>query len=184
MILNKCYVSYLFILKINKYILNNMTNHINFFDLFINVDFLSEGPGLYINRHKAKKTISGSIISIIVLILIAWYSFSQGKDLYEKKYPLVIEREYIPEDIYFHNLSSSNSFIMYSVSDLDNNFILNIDQVLDIRIYEYIYKVEDNKQVSTVKYINKTICSKTTKTRSTIFQILNLRILIVLLIII
>lgn len=140
-----------------------MTSHINLPDLILNIDFLSEGPGLYINRHKAKKTISGSIISIIVLLLIVWYSFSQGKELYEKKYPLVIEREYIPEEIYFHNLSSSNSFIMYSVSDLDNNFILNIDQVLDIRIYEFIYKVEDNKQVSTVNYINKTICNKTNK---------------------
>lgn len=125
-------------------------------------DFLSRGPQLLINKETTYKTISGAIFSSLTIIFVCFYSYSIGKEVFEKQFPLIIERDSVSQEIYYHNVSQSNFFFMYSISTEDNLFILDdIDKVLDIKVYHYSYFQNETDSNFTKIPISVTYCNNT-----------------------
>lgn len=125
-------------------------------------DFLSRGPQLLINKQQTYKTVSGSIFSSLIIIFVCFYSYSIGKEVFDKQFPLIIERDTVSEEVYYHNLSQSNFFFMYSISTADNLFILDdIEKVLDIRVNHYSYFQNETDSNYTYIPINVTYCNNT-----------------------
>lgn len=125
------------------------------------LDFISDGPKLFINKQQTFKTNTGMIFSILTLIFVLSYLYYNGKELFEKQSPIIIERESISDKIYLHNVSQSNFFFMYAISTFDNTFTLDFDRVLDIKVYQYSYSQNETNISYSYNPIDVIYCNQT-----------------------
>jgi hypothetical protein len=128
---------------------------------FKRVDFISSEVGFELDDSKIYKTFQGAFISISILISCVILGFLFGRDLYERKLPIVSRsNNYLQDSV----ISLKKYSLFFLLSDTKGNFLSNYDQYFSPTIFKI------NRTNSKTDYANYPSNYKIVKCNSTHFS--------------
>lgn len=125
---------------------------------FKRVDFISSEVGFEVEDSKIYKTFQGAFISTTILVSCVILTFLFGRDVYERKLPIVSKSSnYLPES----KISLKDYSIFFLLSDTKGNFLANYEQYFTPTIFKI------NRTNSKTDYANYPSNYKIVKCNST-----------------